>query len=83
MILNGAHTVSEELDIFGKVGRGVAHDEVIPFTVKNGRIVYNGESSPIEGNKVSIRFVKVRCLLISSKLMCKVIVIRYFCNFSC
>ena len=63
VILNGAHTVVEELDIFGKVGRGVAHDEIIPFTVKNGRLRYNGESSPIENNKVSIKFAKVKCLL--------------------
>ena len=61
VILNGAHTVVEELDIFGKVGHGVAHDEIIPFTVKNGRLRYNGESSPIENNKVSIKFAKVKC----------------------
>ena len=59
IILNGAHTVVEELDIFGKVGRGVAHDEIIPFTVKSGRLRFNGESSPIESNKVSIKFAKL------------------------
>ena len=59
IILNGAHTVVEELDIFGKVGRGVAHDEIIPFTVKSGRLRFNGESSPIESNQVSIKFAKL------------------------
>ena len=51
-----------ELDIFGKVGRGVAHDEIIPFSVRNGKLKVNGETSEIVDGKISVEFVKV-CLL--------------------
>ena len=33
--VNGEHTIVHELDIFSKVGRGVAHDEIIPFSIRN------------------------------------------------
>ncbi|CAH1996646.1 unnamed protein product [Acanthoscelides obtectus] len=33
VVLNGEHTVVSDLDIFEKVGRGVAHDEYIPFKI--------------------------------------------------
>uniref|UniRef100_A0A6A7G157 Malectin-B-like n=2 Tax=Hirondellea gigas TaxID=1518452 RepID=A0A6A7G157_9CRUS len=36
--LNGA-VVLAELDIFSRVGRGVAHLEIVPFRVKEGRVV--------------------------------------------
>lgn len=38
VVLNGEHTIVSDLDIFDKVGRGVAHDEYIPFTISNGNI---------------------------------------------
>ncbi|XP_013398557.1 malectin-B [Lingula anatina] len=57
IVMNGQHTVVEDLDIFGKVGRGVAHDEVIPFIVKNGKIRVRGESSDISG-KLKVEFAK-------------------------
>lgn len=55
--LNGEHTVVENLDIYSKVGRGVAHDEVVPFSVRNGKLKVNGETSKING-KVSVEFIK-------------------------
>ncbi len=70
VVVNGVHTVVEELDIYSKVGRGVAHDEIIPFTVKNGKIRINGESSPIENGKVPVRFEKVGAPVSCSALFC-------------
>lgn len=58
MVLNGEHTVVDELDIYGKVGRGVAHDEIVPFSVKNGKLKVNGETSQLDG-KLSVEFIKV------------------------
>ena len=57
--LNGMHTIVESLDIFAKVGRGVAHDEIIPFSVKKGEIIVNGEKSSLESNRMRVEFVKV------------------------
>ena len=59
VVLNGEHTVVSELDIFAKVGKGAAHDEVIPFTIRGGKLRINGETSQIDGNKISIEFIKV------------------------
>ena len=56
--LNGQHLVVEGLDIYGRVGRGVAHDEIIPFSIKNGMLKVGGESSLFDG-KLSVEFVKV------------------------
>ena len=57
--LNGEHTVIHELDIYGKVGRGVAHDELVPFSIRNGKLKVSGETSEIVDGKVSVDFVKV------------------------
>lgn len=43
VLLNGEHIVVSDLDIFDKVGRGVAHDEYIPFTILSGKLI-NGPS---------------------------------------
>ena len=59
IVLNGDHTIVSELDIFDKVGRGVAHDEYIPFSVMNGRLSYNDEESEIRGGKIRVEFIKV------------------------
>lgn len=64
-MLNGEHTVVQNLDIFEKVGRGAAHDEIVPFTVKGGKLKYNGEVTNVKGNKVAIQFVKVSKLVIA------------------
>lgn len=47
------------LDIFNKVGRGVAHDEYITFTVEGNALNYDGQTSAIKGNKIKVEFVKV------------------------
>jgi hypothetical protein len=52
--------VVEGLDIFGKVGRGVAHDEVIPFQIRHNKLILNGKASPFS-SEVRVDFVKV-CL---------------------
>ena len=59
VVLNGEHTIVSELDIFGRVGRGVAHDEVVPFSIKGGKLRVSGEQSQIDGKKISLEFVKV------------------------
>jgi len=58
VILNGQINVVEGLDIYGKVGRGVAHDEIIPFSVQNGQLHVGAESTSLNG-KLSIEFVKL------------------------
>ncbi|XP_076453284.1 malectin-B-like [Babylonia areolata] len=58
VVLNGEHTVVSELDIFNRVGRGVAHDEIIPFSIKGGRLRVGGEQSRIDSKKISLEFVK-------------------------
>ena len=58
IVLNGQITVIDGLDIFAKVGRGVAHDEIIPFGVHNGQLQYGTETAPFTG-KLIIEFVKV------------------------
>lgn len=59
MQLNGKHTVVESLDIFGRVGRGVAHDEVVPFSVKNGVLNVGMETSDFTSGRLRVEFVKV------------------------
>lgn len=58
VMLNGEHTIISDLDIYDKVGRGVAHDEYIPFTISKGRLFYSGEDSEIRGNKIRVEFIK-------------------------
>lgn len=58
IVLNGDHTIVADLDIFDKVGRGVAHDEYISFSVQNGRLYYNEEESDIRGGKIRVEFIK-------------------------
>lgn len=58
VVLNGDHTIVSELDIYDKVGHGVAHDEYIPFTVEKGKLLYNEEESDIRGGKIRVEFIK-------------------------
>lgn len=58
VVLNGDHTIVADLDIFDHVGRGVAHDEYIPFSVNKGRLLYNEEESDIRGGKIRVEFIK-------------------------
>lgn len=57
VVLNGVHTVVSDLDIFAKVGKGVAHDEHIPFRVRGNKIIVNGEESEHDG-KIKVEFIK-------------------------
>lgn len=54
--LNDA-VVIEGLDIFKKVGRGVAHDEVIPFQVRKNTIIINGKGTNFN-NEIRVDFLK-------------------------
>lgn len=56
--LNGDHTVIADLDIFQQVGKGVAHEEYVHFTVSRGRLFYKEEESEVRGGRVRIEFVK-------------------------
>lgn len=61
-MLNGDHTIVSDLDIFERVGRGVAHDEYIPFSVLNDKLYVNGAESEIRGGMIRVEFIKV-CML--------------------
>ncbi|XP_070158350.1 malectin-A [Polyergus mexicanus] len=58
VVLNGDHTVVADLDIFERVGRGVAHDEYVPFRVQEGKLIYNDEESDILAGKIRVEFIK-------------------------
>lgn len=58
VVLNGDHTVIADLDIYQQVGRGVAHDEYIYFSVSRGRLYYKEEESEIRAGKIRIEFIK-------------------------
>lgn len=58
VMLNGQITIIDGLDIFAKVGRGVAHDEIIPFSIKNGILRVRDETTSLNG-KLLIEFVKL------------------------
>lgn len=59
VVLNGDHTIVTDLDIFERVGRGIAHDEYVPFKVSRGKLIYNDEESDILGGKIRVEFIKV------------------------
>ncbi|KAG5881031.1 hypothetical protein JTB14_006823 [Gonioctena quinquepunctata] len=58
VVLNGDHTIVADLDIFEKVGRGIAHDEYVPFKISRGRLIINGEESEIRGGRIRVEFIK-------------------------
>lgn len=58
VVLNGDLTIVPDLDIFDRVGRGIAHDEYIPFSVVKGKLYYNEEESDIRGGKIRVEFIK-------------------------
>lgn len=58
VVLNGDHTVVTDLDIFERVGRGIAHDEYVPFKVHGGKLIYNDEESDILAGKIRVEFIK-------------------------
>nr|XP_015827532.2 malectin [Nothobranchius furzeri]XP_015827533.2 malectin [Nothobranchius furzeri] len=54
--LNG-HMVVKDLDIFERVGHSTAHDEIVPFSIKRGKLSVKGEVSTFSG-KLTVEFVK-------------------------
>ena len=48
----------DELDIFVKAGRATAHDEYIPFQIKNDRLVVKGRSTSYSG-KLKVTFQRL------------------------
>lgn len=58
VVLNSAHTIVEKLDIFKTVGKGVAHDEIVYFTISRGMLQHENDESRIRNGKVRLEFVK-------------------------
>ncbi|XP_030642484.1 malectin [Chanos chanos] len=54
--LNG-HVVVKDLDIFDRVGHSTAHDEIVPFSIKRGKLSVQGEVSTFN-SKLTVEFVK-------------------------
>lgn len=54
--LNG-HIVVKDLDIFERVGHSTAHDEIVPLSIRRGKLSVKGEVSTFNG-KLSVEFVK-------------------------
>lgn len=57
MRLNG-HMVVKDLDIFERVGHSTAHDEIVSFSIRRGKLSVQGEVSTFNG-KLTVEFVKV------------------------
>merc|ERR1719376_1961209 len=56
--LEGKEVVSQ-LDVFGEVGKGVAHRELVPLTVSKGRLeLEGGRSVPLPKGELTLSFVK-------------------------
>lgn len=64
MRLNG-HVVVKDLDIFDRVGHSTAHDEIVPFSIRRGKLSVQGEVSTFN-SKLMVEFVKVLFLLFFS-----------------
>lgn len=58
VVLNSAHTIVEKLDIFKNVGKGVAHDEIVYFTISRGMLQHENDESRVRNGKVRLEFVK-------------------------
>ncbi|XP_067327584.1 malectin-like [Anolis sagrei] len=54
--VNG-HVVVKDLDILDRVGHGTAHDEVIPISIRKGKLSVQGEISTFTG-KLNIEFAR-------------------------
>jgi hypothetical protein len=50
--------VIKDLDIFGEVGRGVGHDEIVGFKVRSNKIIIDGKSQQFT-NDIRVDFIKV------------------------
>jgi hypothetical protein len=58
VVLNADHQILSDLDIFGSVGKGAAHDENIYFSISRNRLYFKEEESEIRGGKVRVEFIK-------------------------
>lgn len=58
VVLNAEHTAISDLDIYQQVGKGVAHDEYVYYTISRGKLFYKEEESEIRGGKVRVEFIK-------------------------
>lgn len=58
VVLNAAHTIVDKLDIFKHVGKGVAHDEIIYFTISRGILQYEREESKVRNGQVRVELAK-------------------------
>ncbi|PAA61092.1 hypothetical protein BOX15_Mlig018324g1 [Macrostomum lignano] len=58
VLLNSEHVIVSGLDIFARVGRGVAHDEIVPFRVKGDRLFVGSDNSQFYNRRLSLEFVK-------------------------
>lgn len=58
VVLNGDHTVVADLDIYERVGRGVAHDEYVQYSVRDGKLYCDEEESDIRNGKIRVEFIK-------------------------
>jgi hypothetical protein len=70
VVLNGDHTIVPDLDIYDRVGNGIAYDEYIPFSVDKGRLYYNEEESDIRGGKIRVEFIKVIIFIVFIPVVC-------------
>lgn len=53
--------VITDLDIYSRVGKAVAYDEVVPFSVDKGQLFVSDGSVDFDGT-LSIQFMKVSAL---------------------
>jgi hypothetical protein len=51
--------VIKDLDIFARAGRGIAHDEVIPFKIKQNKLIVGDKTTNFQNNEIRVEFVKV------------------------
>ena len=59
IVLNKRHRVISNLDIFSKVGKAIAHDEVTRFTIENGQLLVVDQVSDFDGT-LTVEFSKVK-----------------------
>ena len=67
MVLNKKHVIISSLDIFSRVGKAAAYDEVTSFTVDSGSLTVQGETSSFRGT-LSVEFAKVSEIITPSEL---------------
>ena len=58
IVLNKRHKVVSNLDIFAKVAKAIAHDEVTRFTIENGQLLVGDQVSDFDGT-LTVEFSKV------------------------